>query len=188
MMIPEFQPFPKIPRLSREMTITEKIDGTNGILHVTDDGELFIGSRNRWLTMETDNHGFHKWATLHKDELIRGLGPGTHYGEWWGNGIQRGYGLPNGDKRFSLFNVNRWGPNRDKVKYEDTLPECCGVVPVIRTYTFNTIVIAEILDALRENGSLAVPGFMNPEGIVIYHHASKQLFKKTIEGDEGGKG
>jgi hypothetical protein len=41
---------------------------------------------------------------------------------------------------------------------------------------------------LKEGGSLAAPGFANPEGIVIYHHATKQLFKKTIEKDEKGKG
>ena len=32
-MIP-FKPFNKIPRLNRLCTITEKIDGTNGIIHI----------------------------------------------------------------------------------------------------------------------------------------------------------
>ena len=35
----EFQPFPKIPRLSREIVITEKIDGTNAQILITDDGQ-----------------------------------------------------------------------------------------------------------------------------------------------------
>ncbi len=34
--------------------------------------------------------------------------PATYFGEWWGSGVQRGYGLQKGDKRFSLFNVSRW--------------------------------------------------------------------------------
>jgi hypothetical protein len=41
--------------------------------------------------------------------------------------------------------------------------------------------------ALKANGSYAVPGFMDPEGIVIYHTAGGHLYKKTFEGDDGGK-
>ena len=47
MKLPEFVPFPKIPRLHKECIVTEKIDGTNGIIYITDDGDMFIGSRNR---------------------------------------------------------------------------------------------------------------------------------------------
>lgn len=41
---------------------------------------------------------------------------------------------------------------------------------------------------LAEEGSTAVPGFMKPEGIMIYHTAANQYFKKTIEKDQEGKG
>ena len=34
--LPEFVPFPKIPRLYKECVITEKIDGTNGVIYITD--------------------------------------------------------------------------------------------------------------------------------------------------------
>ena len=40
---------------------------------------------------------------------------------------------------------------------------------------------------LRTSGSRAAPGFMKPEGVVIYHEAARQMFKMTIEGDEAGK-
>ena len=96
---PEFRPFPKIPRFDREVIITEKIDGTNASVHVTDDGHVFAGSRNRWLTWDQDNFGFARWVKEHEDELRTGLGPGTHFGEWWGLGIQRGYDLH--ERRFS---------------------------------------------------------------------------------------
>lgn len=46
-MTPEFVEFPKMARLSRECIITEKIDGTNSQILITDDGDLFTGSRNR---------------------------------------------------------------------------------------------------------------------------------------------
>jgi hypothetical protein len=53
---------------------------------------------------------------------------------------------------------------------------------------FDTNVINVALEDLRVNGSKAVPGFMNPEGIVIYHTAAGQYFKKTIDGDDKPKG
>jgi intein/homing endonuclease len=83
MNYPEFIAFPKIPRLHRECVITEKIDGTNGVVYITDDGDMFIGSRNRWLSVDSDNFGFHRWATENRDEVMK-LGPGRHNGEWWG--------------------------------------------------------------------------------------------------------
>src|SRR5258708_1600570 len=124
-----FHEFPKIARLSRDCIITEKIDGTNAQVVVLEDGRVLAGSRSRFLTKETDNFGFHLWVTQHEDEL-RGLGPGRHYGEWWGSGIQRGYGLRKGEKRFSLFNVSRWGTER---------PTCCHVVPVLYMGPFTRI-------------------------------------------------
>ena len=101
----EFKSFNKIARFSREMIVTEKIDGTNGIIAIDENGEFAVGSRSRFITPETDNAGFAKWAYTNKDELLK-LGVGFHYGEWWGQGIQRGYNLK--EKRFSLFNVQRW--------------------------------------------------------------------------------
>ncbi len=177
----EFVEFPKIARLSRECVITEKIDGTNGCICIGEDGSFQVGSRTRWLTAETgDNHGFLLWALTNKDELMK-LGPGTHFGEWWGSGIQRGYGLPKGEKRFSLFNVHRWAD--DAVR-----PSCCSVVPELWRGIFGSIDMQEIIDELKEHGSFAAPGFMRPEGIVIFHTAGGYLFKKTIEKDEQPKG
>src|SRR6266853_6537645 len=109
MLAPEFVEFPKIARLSREIVVTEKIDGTNGVIYISDNGEVLVGSRSQWIATKSngsaDNFGFASWAEQHTSEL-RTLGPGRHYGEWWGCGIQRGYGLPKGEKRFSLFNTS----------------------------------------------------------------------------------
>ena len=54
----EFVKFDKIARLSRTIVITEKIDGTNGLIAIGDDGEFQVGSRSRWITPENDNMGF----------------------------------------------------------------------------------------------------------------------------------
>lgn len=177
----KFTPMQKIGRLSRGCTITEKIDGTNASIFISDDlSEFLVGSRTRWIQPgKQDNAGFAGWALAHKEELMQ-LGPGQHFGEWWGLGIQRRYGLL--EKRFSLFNTNRWADGRQ------VRPACCGVVPVLYEGLFTTEAVNEVMANLRIFGSKAAPGFMQPEGIVIYHHATKQLFKKTLEKDEQPKG
>lgn len=178
----EFRSFTKIPRLSREMMVTEKIDGTNGLIAIGENGEFQVGSRNQWLTDENgniqrDNAGFAQWAVSNREALMA-LGTGYHYGEWWGSGIQRRYNLK--EKRFSLFNASRWS--------DDTLrPACCYVVPVLYTGPFCTSKIDEVLLDLAANGSQASPGFMRPEGVVVYHVAGGYLFKRTIERDESPK-
>jgi hypothetical protein len=173
----EFRAFPKIARLNRAIIITEKLDGTNACVVVGEDGTVSAQSRSRVIVPGADNFGFASWVAAHADEL-RALGPGYHFGEWWGAGIQRGYGLK--EKRFSLFNTHRWGAALDR-------PACCHVVPVLHTSVgFNEVV--GIVESLRSNGSVAAPGFMNPEGIVAFHTASSTLFKVLLENDHAPKG
>lgn len=177
-LLPEFVAFNKIPRLNREVIITEKIDGTNASILVTDEGEIYAGSRTRWVTpgKTTDNYGFAAWVQENKTELLK-LGPGRHYGEWWGMGINRNYGLQ--ERRFSLFNTSRDRSND---------PSCISYVPVLYSGPFDSAAINAALTQLRTLGSVMVPGWMTPEGIVLYHVAAKQLFKATIENDEKPKG
>ena len=178
-LLPEFQAFPKISRRNRTVIITEKIDGTNGIVHISKDGQtITAGSRNRWVTPEKDNAGFAAWVAANAEDL-RKLGPGYHYGEWWGQGIQRRYGMT--EKRFSLFNVGRWSD-------PEIRPACCHCVPVLG-HGFEKDGIVDIcMQRLITEGSFAAPGFMDPEGIVVFHTASGQLQKVTIKGDEKPKG
>jgi len=172
----EFKPFPKISRISRQAIVTEKLDGTNASVFIGEDGEFLTGSRTRWITPEDDNYGFSKWANANREELLQ-LGPGMHFGEWWGQGIQRKYNLT--EKRWSLFNVSKWEINR---------PTCCHVVPVLWAGIFTDLNLSGLMENLKATGSVAAPGFMKPEGLVIFHTAGGQLFKKTIEKDEEPKG
>lgn len=172
----DFVEFPKLARLSREIIVTEKIDGTNAQVHITEDGQILAGSRTRWITPEADNFGFAAWVRDNASDLLT-LGPGSHFGEWWGAGIQRRYDQTT--KRFSLFNVDRWGDSR---------PACCDVVPILYRGLFHTTGIERALDSLREFGSVAAPGFMKPEGVVVFHVAGRVGFKKTLEKDEVPKG
>lgn len=172
----DFIGFPKINRLKRICVITEKLDGTNAQIVITKEGGFYTGSRNRWITPENDNYGFSKWAHENREELMS-LGVGQHFGEWWGQGIQRRYRLD--DKRFSLFNVHRW----DNV----SRPSCCSVVPTLFTGDFSTNNIDDVMEELKNHGSYASEGFMNPEGIIVFHSASRTMFKRTFEHDEKGK-
>jgi len=215
---PAFIPFSKMARLSREVIISEKIDGTNASVCITETtnedldhlsweqkkiiaiiGDLTIraGSRTRWITPGDDNYGFAAWVNQNRDELIK-LGPGRHFGEWWGSGIQRGYGLK--ERRFSLFNTHRWTPHDEPTyaipnadpkavpKFTEHPPACCHVVPVLRCGMFSTEMTESALHELRERGSLAAPGFSKPEGIVVFHVAGNVGFKKTLERDSEPKG
>jgi hypothetical protein len=176
-VVPEFVAFPSIPRLVRDIIVSEKIDGTNAQVVVSDDMQTIrAGSRNKWITPQDDNAGFARWVHDNQEQLIKELGPGQHFGEWWGAGVQRRYNQKT--KRFSLFNTTRW---------TDAPRSLCDVVPVLYQGPFSMTAIEHCLQSLRDSGSVAAPGFMNPEGVVIFHVQSGHLYKLTVDGD-GHKG
>jgi hypothetical protein len=168
-------------------TLVFGLDGEDGL----PDTEylVYAQSRSRVITPTMDNHGFAKWAWDNAEALANILGPGVHFGEWWGSGIQRGYGLANGEKRFSLFNVHRWGNDANfqidgQCNY---LPPGLDIVPVLYRGPFHTEFINDALAKLRLDGSQAAPGFGNPEGIIVYHTAGRMMFKATLQDDEAPK-
>jgi hypothetical protein len=83
-----------------------------------------------------------------------------------------------GKKIFSLFNVGRWDG-------DNPAPECCGVVPILYSGAFSQDTIDDIMWKLQEDGSSAAPGYMKPEGIIIYLPKVRQLFKRTFEYEQG---
>lgn len=155
------------------------------------------GSRNRWLTRSADNYGFAAWAQENRNALVA-LGQGTHYGEWWGSGIQRGYGLQPGDKRFSLFNVGRWiatpngvydkgNPDPDK---KPIVAPGLGVVPTLHYGAMRDnsgqCQIEQHMRRLAFAGSQAAPGFKGegkagPEGVMVYFEALKTYSKVPFD-------
>lgn len=177
-----FTPFAKIARLNKEITLTEKLDGSNAAIIVTDEGDIYAQSRNRIIVPGDDNFGFAKWVDENKDALKEQLGPGVHFGEWWGQGVGRTYGLK--EKRFSLFNTSRW--HTESEDYRCIEAPLCFVVPTLAVVErFCTVKIEEVMNELKEHGSYAATKFMNPEGIVIFHSASSALYKVTYEYDRG---
>lgn len=200
----EFEKWPSIPRMSKEKVyVTEKIDGSNAAIRirpwsVLEEGphalatvvvgdalyNVWAQSRTRFLgsTKETDNFGFGGWVFDNATELVDTLGPGDHYGEWWGSKIQRGYGLTNGERKFSLFNAARWYETLHHVESRSVVDGLL-VVPTLfdgRYYDFNALEVAE---ELRTNGSRIVPGFP-AEGMIVYNREAKTSYKVLLENDE----
>ncbi len=144
----EFQKWPEIPSFEDEKYfITEKIDGIRGCIVVTADYGVFARDKSGIITVANDNFGFAQWVKNNLPELLK-LGAGCHYGEWWGFGIKRGYGLL--ERRFSLFSW--WLPITLK---------CCHKVPLLPTED-----IEEAKKILRR-GSLLTGGNQTAEGMVI---------------------
>jgi len=171
----EFKSFGKIPRLSAmQMIVTEKIDGTNACVVVDALGVVSAQSRTRAIQPGDDNYGFALWVSQNEDQL-RELGHGHHFGEWWGVGIQRAYALH--ERRFSLFNTHLWS---------ETRPACCHVVPILYMGPFDRTVVGQVTDALATGGSVAAPGYMNPEGTMVFVTRLDTYIKNPIDNEHKG--
>lgn len=169
-----FEEFAKIERFGQTVTITEKIHGTNAQILVTESLGVHAGSRNRWLTPEDDNYGFARFVAEKADVIRALLGPGRHYGEWYGLGINAGYGLK--EKRFALFNTHRW--------FGVDLPLQFDVVPILYEGPMTAGALLGALSDLQVRGSVIAPGFMHPEGVVIRFNRTGVMMKQTFEQED----
>lgn len=179
----EFKEYPKITRLDKvQMHITQKIHGTNAAVCVYNVGteeapewKVHAQSRTRIITPLSDNYGFAAFVSENAQEMIEKLGPGIHYGEWAGIGINSGEGLK--EKIFVLFDHWRYPADRP-------LPPKTVVVPVLYSGELQLGKIEECLADLKANGSKLSPGFMRPEGIVITIGGAR--YKAVFEAEETG--
>lgn len=160
--------------------------GLQGVsaMAVHEDKVYWVGaqSRKRLIVPGDDNFGFAAWVAKNAEQLVAALGPGRHFGEWWGSGIQRGYGLSKGEKRFSLFNTERYA------HVAEITGGLIDIVPELYRGPLNDNALWWVKRGLEVNGSVAAPGFMDPEGFIIFHTAARQVFKVLLEGDDTHKG
>lgn len=182
----EFKAFPKIERLGNlKMTITQKLHGSNACIWVFEytstNGQSHeprlsakAGCRTRWIFpgKTTDNYGFAEWVEKNKEEIIQKLGPGLHYGEWTGPGINSGEGLK--EKTLVLFDYHRYDPNN--------LPPNTALVPILYEGPLDLSKVDEVMEDLKTNGSKMVPGFMRPEGVVVSFGGKR--YKKVFDAEE----
>lgn len=174
---PEFERFGSIKALSKmEMSITQKIHGSNAQVYIfeKEDGsmDLVCGSRTRWIYPQQDNYGFANFVHQNKEAFIRLLGPGRHYGEWAGPGINSGEGLS--QKTFCLFAWWRWEGQE--------LPPQTTTVPVLYRGPISLEEVDRVMQELKESGSKLVPGYMHPEGAVVQFGGVR--YKKVFKAEE----
>lgn len=88
---------------------TPKIHGTNGGIRIQNDHTIVAQSRNRDLTVDSDNLGFAKFVAELPDEVIDQLPIGmVIYGEWCGKGVQSGVAISELDRKiFVIFGMTR---------------------------------------------------------------------------------
>lgn len=171
----EFREFEKISRFYEQtICVTEKIDGTNGLVWISEDLSIVrAGSRTRWISTTDDNYGFARFVDENAEDLKR-LGPGYHYGEWWGQGIQRKYSMPR--KVFSLFNVHKWSD-------ASLRPPCCDVVPTLYAGEINPEIIHRFSKPLNISAAAQKYNieFDKPEGVILYFTKGSVYFKAPNE-------
>lgn len=178
--------FPKFPSIERfdnlRCFITEKIDGTNGLIEVSCQGVKF-GSRNKWLSNGDDNFGFYAYFSQYVDDMVAWYhrnAPGYNwepvriYGEWFGKGIQRGYDLK--ERKFMPFSYGLAEDIEGVFAPNIVLPE------FLYQGKFSREVLNNCMNSLKEEGSQVVPGYMKPEGVVVYFPDYEFSLKETFDG------
>ncbi len=197
----EFIGWPKTSRLFSPIVVSEKIDGTNGQVYIVpvDDPhtpfhprctarvgvglnpehqyDVYAGSRNRWVKPGDDNLGFAAWVYDNVELLITTLGEGRHYGEWFGQGIQRGFGGQG--KYFALFNAVRWKDIPNCVSHYHEVPGL-RAAPILYSGEYDPDVLWAVKDELSRYGSVVAPGFYNPEGLIVHFVHNRTNFKVII--------
>lgn len=178
--LPEFKAFKKIPRITNTVCdITEKLDGTNGVIAIQDHKLVAVGSRSRWLSTKQDNQactdylGFYSWCLepARKSWLER-LDDGLYYGEYVGAKIGRTYGLDH--RRLYLFRY-------DLKEFIENPGLGVYTIPYLGAVTLDTLESA--IRALQTELSLKgsnVNGFDRVEGLVInlHDHRYKVIWDK----------
>lgn len=183
-----YNSFPSIERLENiYCVISEKIDGTNGLIEINETNVRF-GSRNRYISFSDDNAGFAnffrhyeaRFEDVAKDIITKEPEssdesyPLRIYGEWFGCGIQRGYGLK--DKFFMPFSFFY---GEKLIEYQ--VPNV--ITPnIMYTGKFSMEVVNTCMQQLKLNGSGVVKDYKQPEGIVIFFPKYNFRLKETFNG------
>jgi hypothetical protein len=182
----EFQKYQHIERLGTSEThgildgmvwVFPKIDGSNSQLFVDEDGRLMAGSRNRELTLASDNAGFFNWAANqcvffnffeeHPDLRL--------YGEWLCPHTLRTY-RDDAWRNFYVFDVMR--EDGSYLTYEEYQPlmEKFGIEYIPPICKVENPTIERIQAQLEKNGYLIKDGMGIGEGIVIKNYSYQNKY------------
>jgi len=195
-----FIKWPSTPRFHKYLTIAEKINGTNAAIRILD-GKVTTQSRKRIITPDDDNFGFARWAYDNAGALTDVLGYGVHFGEWFGEGIQKNpLGIEG--KRFAHFSPWKFN-DAEKERIENS--GLVEFVPILFEGQADFMTIPTVLTNLSQFGSQVsgaaryVPeSFDGPagdftvankaEGIIVWQKETQQKYKILLENDSIHKG
>lgn len=195
-----FIKWPSTPRFHKYLTITEKINGTNACIRILD-GKLTTQSRKRLITPDDDNFGFARWAYDNAGALTDVLGYGVHFGEWFGEGIQKNpLGIEG--KRFAHFSPWKFN-DAEKERIENS--GLVEFVPILFEGQADEWTIPHTIEMLRVYGSRVegaksteVEVFPGPdgtytkanaaEGVIVWQKETQQKYKILLENDSIHKG
>lgn len=195
----QFKPWGSTTRENKNKTITEKLDGTNACI-VAQDGKVTAQSRKRIITPDDDNYGFARWVYDNAGALLDTLGYGYHYGEWYGEGIQKN---PLGveGKRFALFHPTKYneknGYDLEKVDGLETVPLLhhgpCDVWTIPNIMQDLNIYGSKVKGAKTQDMFSSVPGLegtscvyskaAKAEGIIIWNNETRTRTKMLLDND-----
>ena len=206
LVMSNYASFPSIERLENiYCVISEKVDGTNGLIEINEvfpvgepkEIQIRFGSRNRYITFNNDNADFAnffrhyeaRFKDVAADIILKELEvsgetltecqeqyPLRIYGEWFGSGIQRGYGLK--DKFFMPFSTFY---AEKLIEYQ--VPNI--VKPnIMYTGKFNKLTADMCMNTLAIHGSGIIKDYKRPEGIVIHFPKYNFRLKQTFEGSK----
>jgi len=85
-----------------------KLHGTHGAISIHG-GEVGAFSRNRRLDSDSDNFGFFAWVQTQKSKLYPSKYDRVIFGEWCGEGVQKGVAISQVPKFFAVFAVEHDG-------------------------------------------------------------------------------
>lgn len=165
-----------------ETYVFPKLDGTNAQVWLNEDGTIGAGSRNRTLSIHSDNAGFMNWA-ITQDKLhwlLAGFPELTLYGEWLVPHSLKTY-RDDAWRKFYIFDVynNTTGEFYDYERYKDILDayELDYLPPIAIIKNGNREHYEKCLD---KNVFLIKDGMGVGEGIVIKNYGWTNKYGRTV--------
>ncbi len=200
----------KLPTFEFEGTV--KLHGTNASVARRGKGELWVQSRNRVITLESDNAGFCAFVLKNKQvfnnlfDQVEGVGENdivTIFGEWCGQGIQKNVAIAALPKMFVIFGVKigegeneTWLPSEKLSK----ILNLANSAPVYNIYSFPTYSISidfndpeasqQQLESLTDSVEKECPVAAKfgskgiGEGIVWTGRFNDTIYRFKVKGDE----
>ncbi|MBM1834181.1 RNA ligase family protein [Pseudosulfitobacter pseudonitzschiae] len=157
-----------------------KIDGTNGSIWLSDDGEVVAGSRNRDLSKGDDNAGFYAWVK-EQSSIKQYLAKNPEhilYGEWLVPHSLKTY-RDDAWRKFYVFDVMCAGEFIPYEDYQEGL-ERHGIeyLPLLaKVRNGNEVSFQKCLD---KNVFLIKDGEGTGEGVVIKNYGYKNRFGRVV--------